>query len=93
MFSILREPFHMIFCRSDKPQASGDDHNVIKLLRRQDLSQEAAYEAAGQAVRDRYRKWYLALAEVPMWGECIDVQVQKYIRGCQDIVLANLNWR
>jgi hypothetical protein len=32
------------------------------------------------------------LAEVPQWGEAVDAQVQTYIRGCQDVVLANLNW-
>ena len=43
-------------------------------------------------MKDRYHEWYLALGELPMWGEGVDKQVQICIRGCQDMVVANLNW-
>jgi len=57
------------------------------------MSQAEAYEFAGDAVKDRYREWYRELAKLPYWGEKVDGQVQTYIRGCRDVVLANLNWR
>lgn len=41
----------------------------------------------------RYREWYLALVELPSWGERVDSDVQRYIRGIQNVVQANLNWR
>lgn len=47
----------------------------------------------GALLRARYRTWYVAQSELPQWGEEIDTQVQTYIRACQDVILANLNWR
>lgn len=63
------------------------------LRQKEGLSQEAAYERIGREITRRYREWYLALAELPQWGEAVDVQVQKYVRALQDLVLSNLNWR
>ena len=57
------------------------------------MSQEEAYAKAGQEVKIRYQSWYLALAELPQWCEETDGQMQKYVRGLQDLLLANLNWR
>jgi hypothetical protein len=57
------------------------------------MSQQEAYNFAGDAVKKRYYEWNVELSKVPHWGEEVDVQVQTYIRGCQNIVLANLNWR
>lgn len=57
------------------------------------MSQQEAYNFAGNAVMKRYYEWYEEVSKVPHWGEGVDMQVQTYIRGCQDIVLANLNWR
>lgn len=75
-------------------QSSGDQHNIIMFLRQKEgLSQEAAYERIGREITRRYQEWYLALAKLPQWGEAIDVQVQKYVRALQDLVLSNLNWR
>lgn len=72
---------------------SGDEHNLIKLLRRKGMSQQEAYYFAGDAVKKRYSEWYVELSKVPHWGEEVDLQVQTYTRGCQNLVLANLNWR
>jgi hypothetical protein len=57
------------------------------------MSQQEAYNFAGDAVKKRYYEWYVELSKVPRWGEEVDMQVQTYIRGCQGVVLANLNWR
>lgn len=52
-----------------------------------------AFNHIGNMLVARYRDWYLALAELPSWGEHVDAQVQQYIRGVQNVVTANLNWR
>lgn len=44
-------------------------------------------------LRERYRQWYLTMADLPIWGESVDKEVQRYIQGIQDVVLANVNWR
>lgn len=59
---------------------------------RQGKTQTEAYDCVDQLMKDRYHTWYLALAGLPMWGEDIDKQVQVYIQGCQNMVVANLNW-
>lgn len=63
------------------------------LLRQQGLSQEAAYQRLGEEITRRYQEWYVALVELPLWGEEIDTQVQRYVAALQETVLANLNWR
>lgn len=54
---------------------------------------QSSFDTAGELLRTRYRGWYLALAELPTWGEEIDRQVQVYINDVQNVTLANLNWR
>lgn len=68
-------------------------HNIIQLFRQQGLSQQKAYDRVDVLLRERYRWWYLSLSQIPVYGERLDMDVQKYIRACQDVVLANLNWR
>jgi len=40
-----------------------------------------------------YRRWYLALAEMPTWGEALDRQVLQFAAVCRDLALGNLHWR
>lgn len=71
----------------------GVNHNIIHVFRQNGLSQQEAYEQVNALLNKRYRRWYLAHSELPVWGEEVDVQVQMYVKGCQDIILGNLNWR
>lgn len=57
------------------------------------MGPQEAFDQMGELLKACLRDWYLALAELPQWGEAIDTQVQKYIGGVQDVILANLNWR
>ncbi|KAL9063904.1 MAG: hypothetical protein Q9161_009202 [Pseudevernia consocians] len=75
-----------------KEQSMGVNHNIIHLFRQDGLSQQEAYDKVGDLLNKRYRAWYLAHSEIPLWGEPVDVQVQLYVKGCQDVVLANANW-
>lgn len=71
----------------------GVNHNIIHVFRQNGLSQQEAYDQVNALLKKRYRRWYLAHSELPLWGEEVDVQVQLYVKGCQDIILGNLNWR
>lgn len=71
----------------------GVNHNIIHVFRQNGLSQQEAYDQVNALLHERCRRWYLAHSKLPLWGEEVDVQVQMYVKGCQDIVLANLNWR
>ena len=44
-------------------------------------------------LHEDYRRWYTALAEMPIWGESIDRQVLKFIDVCRNVALGNLYWR
>ncbi|KAK0105580.1 hypothetical protein ONS95_004112 [Cadophora gregata] len=67
-------------------------HNIIHLFRHHGLSEQDAYDRAQGMLRERYREWYLALADLPVWGEGIDKQVHRYIKGIQDVASANAHW-
>ncbi|GIJ99409.1 terpene cyclase [Aspergillus viridinutans] len=77
------------YCKEEK---EGVTHNVVAICRHSGMPAQMAFNHIGNMLVARYRDWYLALAELPSWGEHVDAQVQQYIRGVQNVVMANLNW-
>ena len=71
--------------------AEGVSHNLVIIYRLMGKFQEEAFENINNHLKACFRNWYLAHAEPPQWGEAVDSGVFKYIRGIQDLVLANLN--
>lgn len=70
------------------------DHNLIALLMERDhRTIQEAVDKIGDMVNECYRTWYLALAELPVYGEKIDREVHKFIEICKNVALGNLNWR
>ncbi|KAL2062541.1 hypothetical protein VTL71DRAFT_6807 [Oculimacula yallundae] len=68
-------------------------HNIVHLFIHHGLTEQAAYDTIQTMLRERYRQWYIALADLPVWGESIDEQVHRYIKGIQDVASANAHWR
>jgi hypothetical protein len=68
-------------------------HNIIHWLRYHGHSEQEAYDQVQALLHRNYNEWYLALSKVPVRGEAIDRPVQRYIKGLQDIALANSHWR
>lgn len=66
---------------------------MVAICRRAGMPAQMAFDHIGGMLLSRYHDWYLALADLPSWGECIDSEVQQYIRGVQNVVKANLHWR
>lgn len=54
---------------------------------------QMAFDSVGKLLEDLYRRWYIALARLPSWGEKVDAEVQQYIGSVRAVVMANLNWR
>ncbi|KAI2821009.1 hypothetical protein CBS63078_1710 [Aspergillus niger] len=75
-----------------KEQILDESSNLIKIYLRQGFSVQAAFDEAGKLLAACYRDWYLTLADLPSWGEDVDAQVQTYIDGLQNTVLANIHW-
>ncbi|KAI9654409.1 MAG: hypothetical protein M1831_005375 [Alyxoria varia] len=75
-----------------KEQREGVSHNLVALYRSAGFSAEASFKILDKLLHERYHEWYATLAQMPSWGGNIDFQVQRYIQGVQNVVLANLNW-
>lgn len=75
-----------------KDLTQGVEHNVIFIYRRKGVSEQQAFDALGEMVNQLYKEWYLALAEMPAWGEQVDREVLKYCCGCRDIAIGDHYW-
>ncbi|PCH01467.1 Terpenoid synthase [Penicillium occitanis (nom. inval.)] len=83
-----------------KEEAEEVPHNLVAITRyqmqsfnRQSRHAQDAFDIVGNILSTLYKRWFLALAELPSWGERVDADVQKYIATVRAIVMANLNWR
>jgi hypothetical protein len=65
----------------------------MQSFNRQSRHAQDAFDIVGNILSTLYKRWFLALAELPSWGERVDADVQKYIATVRAIVMANLNWR
>ncbi|KAM0803199.1 Presilphiperfolan-8-beta-ol synthase [Usnea florida] len=72
--------------------AQGVDHNLITLLKKQGLSIQLAVNRIGSMLDECYKRWYIALANMPILGEEMDRQVLKFADACRDVALGNLYW-
>ena len=76
-----------------KEENEGVNHNLVAICRMKGMGAQEAFDCVGGMLGACYRDWYLALAGLPSWGEDVDAEVQRYVQGVMDVVLANLNWR
>lgn len=74
-------------------QALGVDHNLIFLLMEQGRTPQEAIDEAGAMLDNCYKRWYIAPANMPIWGEETDRQVLKFVDACRNVALGNLYWR
>ncbi|KAL4916019.1 pentalenene synthase [Aspergillus aurantiobrunneus] len=71
-----------------KEQLMGEPNNIIEIYCQQGFSKQGAYDEAEKLYRACYRQWYIALSEMPSWGETVDAQVQQYIGSIQNVCRA-----
>lgn len=71
----------------------GVDHNLILLLVEQGGTMQEAADRMGRMIDDCYRRWYLALAELPIWGEAADREALRFAEVCRNVALGCLHWR
>jgi hypothetical protein len=74
-------------------QALGVHHNLITLVQEQGGTAQDAMDKIGAMMVDCYKRWYAALAELPVWGEHIDREVLRFVDCCRNMALGNLYWR
>ncbi|GAB1317645.1 hypothetical protein MFIFM68171_07855 [Madurella fahalii] len=96
---IMRISAEMVILVNDiasfkKDQVMDVDFNIINVLQRTGggFSVQQAMDKIGGMLNDCYRRWYRALAEMPIWGEETDYQVLRYVDICRDVALGCLHW-
>ncbi|KAJ5958909.1 Presilphiperfolan-8-beta-ol synthase [Penicillium vulpinum] len=78
--------------RKDLVQETGVKQNVVLRLMEQGFTTQQAMDQIQELLKEVYRRWYVALADLPVWGEEIDRQVLKFLDACRDVALGNLYW-
>jgi hypothetical protein len=63
------------------------------LLKEQGFSMQQAVDEIGNLLSVRYKRWYTALANMPIWGRETDRQVLKFVELCQNVAVGSLYWR
>ncbi|KAI2634584.1 isoprenoid synthase domain-containing protein [Xylaria nigripes] len=66
--------------------------NLVASARLGGLGPQEAFSHIGEMVHSRYRRWEEAVSEVPKWGDEIDRDVAKYIKGILSFSIGNLYW-
>ncbi|KAI1206482.1 Presilphiperfolan-8-beta-ol synthase [Annulohypoxylon truncatum] len=75
-----------------KDIAMGVDQNIIILLMNQGLSAQQALNRISDMINECYKRYYVALANMPIWGEKTDRSVLRFVEACRDAALGNLHW-
>lgn len=72
----------------------GVDFNLITLLMKKHcFSAQQAMDKIGEMIENCYRQWFLALADLPSYGEHVDREVMKFVDVCRAMAHGNLYWR
>ncbi|KAI2464559.1 Presilphiperfolan-8-beta-ol synthase [Annulohypoxylon bovei var. microspora] len=75
-----------------KDIALGVDQNIIILLMNQGLSAQLALDRIGSMLSECYKRYYIALANMSVWGEKMDREVLRLVEACRNAALGNLHW-
>ncbi|KAI1277872.1 isoprenoid synthase domain-containing protein [Xylaria sp. FL0933] len=75
-----------------KEERENTPHNMIAAARLGGLGAQEAFDYVGNMLISRYERWEKAVGEIPSWGEEVDRDVRRYIKGIEDVIRANLYW-
>ncbi|KAI1428994.1 isoprenoid synthase domain-containing protein [Xylaria sp. FL1777] len=76
-----------------KEEGESVPHNIVAVARMSGRDAQEAFDYVGNMLESRYDRWEKAVDMIPHWGEDINKDVERYIRGVADVVRANLYWR
>lgn len=54
---------------------------------------QKAIDSISDMLNDCYKRWYTALANLPVYGEETDRNVLRFVDACRNVALGNLHWR
>lgn len=93
MFHKLTPPSQNDLCSYRKDLIQGEESNIIFILKDQGMTDQQAVDQIGEMLYNCYKRWHVAILDLPFWGEGIDRDVIKFVNGCRNIALGNLHWR
>lgn len=56
-------------------------------------SDQQAVDRISGMIGECYKRWYSALANMPVMGLEVDREVLKFVEACRNVALGNLYWR
>lgn len=56
-------------------------------------SEQQAVDRISGMIDECYKRWYNALANMPVMGLELDREVLKFVEACRNVALGNLYWR
>ncbi|KAH9838441.1 isoprenoid synthase domain-containing protein [Rhodofomes roseus] len=77
----------------NREQSRGDTHNLVcAIMATLGLERQAAIDYAGDLCNKTVERFLEGKAALPSWGPEIDAQVQVYVQGLEDWIIANAEW-
>ncbi|KZT07613.1 terpenoid synthase [Laetiporus sulphureus 93-53] len=77
----------------NREQSRGDSHNLVPVLMRTlGIERQAAVDYAADLCNKTVERFLAGKTALPSWGPEVDAQVQQYIQGLEDWIIANAEW-
>jgi hypothetical protein len=74
-----------------KEQTEGFNNNVISICRMRGMSAQDAHDYIGQLIEEQAQEWDLTRAAVPIFGETVDLELERYIQRIVNCSLASVH--
>ncbi|TLD13608.1 uncharacterized protein PgNI_02933 [Pyricularia grisea] len=75
-----------------KEESEGCPFNMVAACRMSGQSAQEAFDTVGALLEESYCEWEETVRQVPTWGGDVGRDVQRYIKGIQNVVQANTTW-
>lgn len=77
----------------NREQSRGDTHNLVPVIMQTvGIDRQAAIDYAGDLCNKSVAHFLEGKAALPSWGKEVDVQVEQYVQGLEDWIIANAEW-
>ncbi|QBZ63619.1 hypothetical protein PoMZ_05304 [Pyricularia oryzae] len=89
---VFEDPAIQTLERLGADMSEGCPFNMVAACRMSGQSAQEAFDTVGALLEDSYYEWEETMRQVPAWGGDVERDVQRYIKGIQDVVQANITW-
>ncbi|KZT04728.1 terpenoid synthase [Laetiporus sulphureus 93-53] len=76
-----------------RERSRGDPHNLVAVIAHAfGIGQQAAVDHAAAMCNETVERFLACKAALPSWGRVVDAQVETFVRGLEDWMIANAEW-